>query len=407
VVTARKYVLAQLCIFCVASGLIKISILLFYRRISSRVVSRTFRLVTWIAIGFIAGYTIALTIAPIVGCQPISAFWDQVDVRKRLQGYKYHCFDEGADIFAASVLSAVQDLATAVLPTFLFWNLRIPLRQKIALFGIFAIGYGCVALSGLRAYYSWRTFYETYDVTWSTWDLLLTSLLELHVGCFCANAPALKVFFKHFFHDKLASYSNSRTPKDSSGQKNSGNSGSNSSKGIFGKVASLMGTSHSQSGYISEPHNSVSVDAHGGVLVQKEIQIQHSQSTASRPSARHHSTNTTDLIYDQYYNEDIELGRFTTGHNSQASSARTTRIIEDPNVCALPPMPKSPGVTLDSFKTMLRQASMGKDAPRTLPAAAIKEEKEVRESTRTPTPVPALPGTLSEGGTRPEWQSWR
>jgi hypothetical protein len=407
VVTARKYVLAQLCTFCVASGLIKISILLFYRRLSTRVVSKTFRLVTWIAIGFIAGYTIALTIAPIVGCQPISAFWDQVDVSKRLQGYKYHCFDEGADIFAASVLSAVQDLATAVLPTFLYWNLRIPLRQKVALFGIFAIGYGCVALSGLRAYFSWRTFYETYDVTWSTWDLLLTSLLELHIGCFCANAPALKVFFKHFFHDKLTSYSNSRTPKDSSGQKNSGNSAANSSKGIFGKVASLLGTSHSHSGYISEPHNSVSVDVHGGVKVQRELQIHRSPSTASSPNARHHSTNTTDLIYDQYYDEDIELGHFKTGHSSQVSSARTTRIIEDPNVSALPPMPKSPGVTLHSFKKMLRHASTGKDAARTLPPAVVQEAKEARESVRTLTPMPALPGELSEKGARPEWQSWR
>ncbi|KAF1941081.1 hypothetical protein EJ02DRAFT_378570, partial [Clathrospora elynae] len=198
VVRSRKYILAIESIFCIASGLIKISILLFYRRLSSRVVSRTFKWVTWITIGFIASYSIALTIVPILGCQPISAFWDQADLVKILQGYKFHCFDEGADVVAASVISAAQDLITAVLPTFLYWNLRIPTRQKVALFGVFAIGYGVVALGILRAYYSWRTFYNTYDVTWSTWDIILASMLELHIGSFCANAPAAKFFFAHF-----------------------------------------------------------------------------------------------------------------------------------------------------------------------------------------------------------------
>jgi len=69
-------------------------------------------------------------------------------------------------VLAASIISAAQDFITAILPTFLYWNLRIPLKQKMALFGIFAIGYGVVALGLLRAYYSWRTFYNTWDVTW-------------------------------------------------------------------------------------------------------------------------------------------------------------------------------------------------------------------------------------------------
>ena len=196
--------LATECIFCVATGLIKVSILLFYRRLSARVVSRAFLWTTRISIGYIIAYSIALSVAPIVGCQPISAFWDQVDIIKVLQGYEYHCFDEAADVFAASIISASQDLITAVLPTFLYWNLQIPFRQKLALFGIFAIGYGVVALGALRAYYSWQTFYGTYDVTWATWNIFVTCLLELHIGCLCANAPALKVFFKHFFQEKLS-----------------------------------------------------------------------------------------------------------------------------------------------------------------------------------------------------------
>jgi hypothetical protein len=204
-VTSRKYILAMQCVFCIASGFIKISILLFYRRLSSRVVSNVFRWTIWLAIGFIAAYTIALTIAPLVGCNTLSAFWDQVNSTKILQGYTYKCFDEGADVFVASVISSVQDFITATLPTLIFWNLRIPIRQKFALFGIFAIGYVVVALGALRAYYSWQTYYNTYDVTWFSWKVFLTSILELHVGCFCANAPTFKVFFNHFLGDKISS----------------------------------------------------------------------------------------------------------------------------------------------------------------------------------------------------------
>ncbi|KAF2024511.1 hypothetical protein EK21DRAFT_78572 [Setomelanomma holmii] len=335
-VESRKYVLAVECIFCGASGLIKISILLFYRRLSSRAVSKAFRWTTWIIIGCIIAYTIALTLAPILGCKPISAFWDQVDINKRLKGYKYHCFDEGADVFAASLISAAQDLVTAILSTFLYWKLQMPLRQKFALFGIFSIGYGVVAVGALRAYYSWRTFYDTYDVTWSTWDLMLTTMLELHVGAFCANAPSLKVFFKHFFHDKIASFSRSKTPSDSKGSKDTAHLGAKGSKTtthVFGKFVSLLNTSQSKSGYISEPHHSVSVDAQGGVQVQKDVYVTRSPASTDKRE----SINTTDILYDHY--DDIELGRYTTGNSSQANSMRSASTIEDANFSALPPMP--------------------------------------------------------------------
>jgi hypothetical protein len=45
-VKARKYILTVECMFRVASGLIKTSVLLFYRRLSARTISATFRWVT-------------------------------------------------------------------------------------------------------------------------------------------------------------------------------------------------------------------------------------------------------------------------------------------------------------------------------------------------------------------------
>ncbi|CBY01463.1 hypothetical protein LEMA_P002500.1 [Plenodomus lingam JN3] len=343
----------------------------------------TARKVTWLCIGFIAAYTVALTLAPILGCQPISAFWNQLDMEKVLRGYKFHCFDEGADVFAASVISSAQDLLTAVLPTFLYWNLRIPIRQKIALLGIFAIGYASVAIGAVRAYYSWRIFYETYDVTWWTWDLMLTCLLELHLGAFCANAPALKVFFKHFFHDKLDSTSYPRTPAPSGGHAHSLLTNSRSIS-TFSTVFSILSTFLSKSaisptsdGYISEPHHRVFIDTHGGVQVHRDFQVVHSPlSTAYE--IRHESMAATDLAYDRYY-EEIELGRYTTGHNSMASSMLSTDLMEGNDLEALPPISRSPNTTMLPNSSLPcnadPQSSIIKALPSTLPSVLIEKCK--------------------------------
>ena len=215
--------------FCVASGLIKVSILLFYKRLSSHAVSRSFQWATKATIAFIIGFSIAFTIVPIFGCQPINAFWDQLNYVKLAKGFKYKCFNEGADIFAAAVISTFQDFITAILPTFIYWNLQIPKRQKVALFVIFAIGYSVVAFGVMRSYYSWQVFFETYDVTWVVWDCFIWALLELYIGAICANIPASKVFFQIVFRIKTSTTESRSNKYYNHGSKSSTNRPMNSS----------------------------------------------------------------------------------------------------------------------------------------------------------------------------------
>ncbi|XP_014557341.1 hypothetical protein COCVIDRAFT_37248 [Bipolaris victoriae FI3] len=403
-VIARKYVLATETIFCVATGLVKVSILLFYRRLSSRVVSRGFFWTTWVAIVYIVAYSIALTIAPIVGCQPIEAFWEQFDPIKKLQGYEFHCFDEGADVLAASIISATQDLLTAILPTFLYWNLQIPLRQKLALFGIFAMGYGVVALGALRAYYSWHAFYNTYDITWATYDLFLTSLLELHIGSLCANAPALKVFFKHFFKEKLTSRSRTKTPVDSKDRASPNGSSRPSKSSLWSKISSVLETGNesgmrSTRGYL-DSHAGMTVDSHGGVLVQKDMQVHHSpaSSVPESPAERPVLSTTDDNIVDHYY-DDIELGLYTT-RNSGTSSVYSPRSFDNDALTAIPPLPTSPAFAAHEPLTAQPVSPTVAEPPKSpvLPVPAV--EKATFQ--RAPTPLPSR--TLSHH--RPSWQTW-
>jgi len=313
-------------------------------------------------------------------------------------------------VLAASIISAAQDFITAILPTFLYWNLRIPLKQKMALFGIFAIGYGVVALGLLRAYYSWRTFYNTWDVTWSTWDILITSMLELHIGCLCANAPALKVFFKHFFQEKLSSLSKSRSPTASKERQDSGHGSSAhvKSTGLWSKLASKLSSSsgsYNSKGY-HDSHNGVSVDNQGGVHVHKEVQISRSPTSmiAESPGNRHMSSITADIICDRDY-DDIELGRYTTGHNSHASSMRSTLLVDESDLGKLPPLPQSPtspmSPTSSDFAMQHVPQSMIGQAISSFPSAAAKHQSI---PARSLTPFPTRESSNSRQ-TRSTWHS--
>lgn len=394
-VKSRKYILAIETLFCSTTGLVKVSILLFYRHLGVRVVSQTFRWLTWTSIGFIAAYSIALTLAPILGCQPISAFWDQVDPIKKLKGdYKYHCFDEGADLLAASIISTVQDFITAVLPTFLCWNIQIPIRQKVALFGIFAIGYSVSALGALRSYFTWYTFYNTYDVTWATWDLLLVTMLELHIGAFCANAPALKVFFKHFFRENLTSrIGNSLYPKN---RNNSGHKDSNSSMSasVLQRIGNLLGhnmSSQSRDGYISESNGGAVVDHLGGVKVEKDIQITRSLPPSADKSPKTEKHDTIDILYGRYY-EDIEMGHFESIEGSPVPSTRSLNLVHEEIPKDLPALPLSP--TSRNYSLPIKDLS---NLPVVGPSSAEKRGSAAGANLFSPQTSPT---------TRPPWQTW-
>lgn len=275
-----------------------------------------------------------LTLVPILGCQPISAFWDQFNAHKILQGYRYHCFDEGANVFAASVISAAQDLITAMLPTLLYWNLCIPLRQKFALFGMFTIGYSGVAVGAVRAYFSWRIFYETYDVTWSTWDLMLTSLLELHIGAFCANAPALKVLFQHFFHKRASSRLLEIQPMNSPCYQGGfdDSPSSRSKKSIFSKFITLPSRSNSCRGTsrsFSGSYNFVSAGGHCGVTVGNKRASDATRSIPSTTRDTRASASTDERAYDQYH-EDIELGSYHPNSVGSSFSGVLAEVSESP-----------------------------------------------------------------------------
>ncbi|CAO2651656.1 Nn.00g042260.m01.CDS01 [Neocucurbitaria sp. VM-36] len=330
----RHYVMAIYSIFSLSSGLIKMSILLFYRRLSSRTVSPAFRWTLRLTIAAIGIYTVAFIFIPIFMCSPISAFWDQVDFERIAKGYKYKCIHEGVDIVAHGIISTIQDLVVAFLPTLLCWNLQMPFRQKLALYGLFAISYTTVAIGAMRTYTGYRIFFQTYDITWVSSDTWLWSLLELHIGSMCANAPALKVFFAHFLEGGgLLSWTRSRSRSRSTGTKKQRSTDTNTSTtsagpiSIFWEKACFLKRYHPRNatGYLSEPHTQTSTDKHGGI-VHMNAYLDPSDTQRDSISRPHASENTDAIIQHSghnSYDRDIELGRVSSrpiSHHSEVQA---------------------------------------------------------------------------------------
>jgi len=181
--------------YILATGLTKVSILLFYRRLVSGSVSRGFVWAIRLSIFSVVAYILAFTNTLIFGCRPMNAYWNEVDPVWRTSGeHKYSCLSEVGTLFAANITSIVQDFLTFLLPLLLFSRLQLPMRQKVLLSGIFGIGFFLCIVGIVRLLLTKRLYFDTYDMTWESFDLWIWTNVELHGAIMCASAPALKLF---------------------------------------------------------------------------------------------------------------------------------------------------------------------------------------------------------------------
>ena len=127
--------------FITSTGLTKVSILLFYRRLTASTMNKKFLYVTLTAIAFIIASTIAFDLVLLVGCRPLSAYWESV-----LPTYKenYVCYDEEIVIPTSCIISIITDVVVLALPYSVVWHMRMPFRQKLTLSVIFGVGVVCV-----------------------------------------------------------------------------------------------------------------------------------------------------------------------------------------------------------------------------------------------------------------------
>ncbi|OJD31431.1 uncharacterized protein BKCO1_4800058 [Diplodia corticola] len=202
-VTITQAVGIRIITWCIAVGymlitsMVKISILMFYRRLSEGSVTKSWIWTVRAFIAFVILYAVVFTLMLFVDCRPLHAFWNKMDPEWALTN-NYTCFNEGADFIASAIVSVITDAAVCVLPLLVVRRLQMPRKQKWALSALFGVGFFLCLCGIMRVVYMYNIYYTTYDTTWAAATVWSWTLVETHFAIICASAPALKLFFRRF-----------------------------------------------------------------------------------------------------------------------------------------------------------------------------------------------------------------
>ncbi|KAG8526327.1 uncharacterized protein KY384_000320 [Bacidia gigantensis] len=134
-------------------SVIKISILLFYRRLFT---VRPFRIASNIFIGVVAAWGIAFESAMAAQCSPTHLFWDLFEME-----YVGHCINVQMMYQALAYSDLILDILVLAFPIPMIISLRLPWKKKIQILDIFLLG-GVVLASGIGRLVS---FLQTVDYT--------------------------------------------------------------------------------------------------------------------------------------------------------------------------------------------------------------------------------------------------
>ncbi|KAL9576777.1 MAG: hypothetical protein Q9212_006826 [Teloschistes hypoglaucus] len=168
------------------SALMKISLLLLYRRIFDTAAFRKRSLILGVAclLWFVVGTVMTFTL-----CRPFPAFFDPegwLDGRcMSLRGY----------YIGTTASNLILDIVMFLLPVDMIWKLTLRSKQKVALTGIFSIGLlSCIA-AAIRIDQSLRSHLQ--NITVSITNVYLWSQIEPATAILCACLITYKPLFKN------------------------------------------------------------------------------------------------------------------------------------------------------------------------------------------------------------------
>ena len=183
--------------FTLSLSFTKISVLLFYRRLSVSFTDK-FLIAVWVGIIYNILYAFGFVLTLCLLCRPLPAYWLSFDAHWAAT-HHHTCGSEQIADPLSGIFSSIGDIYSALLPMILISRLQLPRRQKMALYFLFSLAFLVVITGFVRIAYLYRTVNVTYDFTWTLWKAWMLCQIELWMALFAASAPALKPLFKSFF----------------------------------------------------------------------------------------------------------------------------------------------------------------------------------------------------------------
>ncbi|KAH8591908.1 hypothetical protein B0O99DRAFT_744136 [Bisporella sp. PMI_857] len=174
--------------------LVKVSILLLYLRLSPYYL---FRIAVWVVMVTTAVYSVLGSFAFLFNCQPIAKTWDITITDGK-------CINVAKIAMTHASLSIVTDIAMLILPIALARKLKLPIKQRVGLAGIFMAGTFVCIVSSIRMKVIME-FVRTADFTWVVAEATVWSIMEVCIGVICACLASFKPFLRRHFPRLLGS----------------------------------------------------------------------------------------------------------------------------------------------------------------------------------------------------------
>lgn len=170
--------------------LVKIAILIFYRRIFTGN-QRWFKWAFWITLAYSILWGIATFIIVIVQCVPVPLFWNRAYLFYGLDPPdEGSCLQTRPSQVPSALLNCIGDLVLLLLPFPVLLRLQMNLRRKIELMFIFGLGAFVLGASIVRLRFIWLDE-NSADPTWDDAETLVWTPVECCVGVICACIPCM------------------------------------------------------------------------------------------------------------------------------------------------------------------------------------------------------------------------
>ncbi|KAJ5792112.1 uncharacterized protein N7503_008090 [Penicillium pulvis] len=182
-ITMKKMLFVSLVIYNFELCMIKISILMFYRRVFG--MNPLNWLACFFAIGWFIGCTVALCFAP----APISYFWTQI-ADETGGHYRYSFYNYYIGNAATNV---VCDFLVMAVPIPIVWRLKMRVAQKIMVSLVLLLGCFVFAASVIRIHYLTKIKGDgLIDITWTIAPVCLWSTIEPCISVIGSCLPAMQ-----------------------------------------------------------------------------------------------------------------------------------------------------------------------------------------------------------------------
>ncbi|KAF1812450.1 hypothetical protein P152DRAFT_449194 [Eremomyces bilateralis CBS 781.70] len=194
-----------------AVGLCKLSLLFLFRRIFS---TQPFKRVVDVSIAIATAWLLGFWLASLFQCTPVNTIWTRWE-----REYAQYCFDVVKFYWAIGVTDAVTDLLIMVLPIPMIWKLQMPIKQRVAVGGMFLAGSLVIAASVARLviFLQVGAKMELYidDVTYHTTPVFYWSAIEGALACISVCLPTLRPALLRLFPALVSGFTTNHSPSPS------------------------------------------------------------------------------------------------------------------------------------------------------------------------------------------------